>query len=394
MILATRLSSPAKLTLLFSSLVFITAILLPALPAKAEIYKYKDANGKWQFTDKKPLDKAIKATTIKTNKNEVAGKDLDSLLNEKYKVNSPIEATTLSVVTVKTLMGSGSGFFVSDNGYIVTNKHVVRPQVTNKNKQLLEKMERAEEQMKNWRIRLDREKSRLSRDSKRLKEFKARIDSTGNEKRKSENTAEYNGLLKTYKARKKVYESNRSDYNTRKKQHDKRMSDFKWRNANASASRRFDIVLKDNSEYTATLVKLSAEHDLALLKIHGHKTPFLELDIYSRPAQGMEVYAVGSPLGRQDYVTSGILTNIKARELVTDTQILPGNSGGPLVNKNGNVIGVNTRKLLSTSSIGSEGFGMAIRSRIVHQEFSHHYKKPDKEAEDDKESSSSSASSG
>lgn len=370
-----------KHTLLRFTLVIMTALLLPTLPVNAEIYKYKDANGKWQFTDKKPLDKNVKATTIAISRNTVVGQDLHQLLNDKFEVNSPIEATTLSVVTVKTLLGTGSGFFVSDNGYIVTNKHVVRPQVTNKSNELLAKMERYEERLKDWRIRLDKQKTRLKRDRKRLREFKIRADDTVNQKRKAEDLAEYNERLKTYKNKKKTYDADRSEYNTKKLKHDKRMSDFKWRNANANASKRFDIVLKDNSEYKATLVKLSKEHDLALLKIQGHKTPFLSLDIVSRPAQGMEVYAVGSPLGRQDYVTSGILTNIKAKELITDTQILPGNSGGPLVNKQGDVIGVNTRKLLSTNSIGSEGFGMAIRSRIIHQEFSRHYEKPDENAD-------------
>lgn len=379
---------PANLiatTLPRTLLIIMTVLLLPALPANAEIYKYKDTNGKWQFTDKKPLDKRIKATTIETSQTPVAGIDLYKLLNDKFKTNSPIEETTLSVVTIKTLLGTGSGFFVSDNGYIVTNKHVVRPRVTNKNKKLLEKMQRYEAKLKERRIRLDKEKTRLSRDSKRLQERKAYVDSINNEDRKAAELAEYTQRLKTHKDRKNTYTRVRSDYNAKKRKHDKDMADYKWRDANANAAKRFDIVLKDNSEYQAVLVKISKEHDLALLKIKGHKTPFLELDIINRPAQGMEVYAVGSPLGRQDYVTSGILTNIKSQELITDTQILPGNSGGPLVNKKGEVIGVNTRKLLSTSSIGSEGFGMAIRSRIIHQEFSHHYKKSDDkpEGEDD-----------
>lgn len=83
--------------------------------------------------------------------------------------------------------------------------------------------------------------------------------------------------------------------------------------------------------------------------------------------QGAAVFAVGSPLGMRDSVTSGIVTRRTKDYLVTDARILPGNSGGPLMNSEGEVVGVNTLKFAQTAM--AEGFGMAIPLSVVRTAF-------------------------
>lgn len=106
--------------------------------------------------------------------------------------------------------------------------------------------------------------------------------------------------------------------------------------------------------------------DLALLKIKSsgknQKFPFLELGESSKLNQGERVFAIGSPLGLERSVSEGIVSLrnriIADRLHVQSTaEISPGNSGGPLFNYRGEVVGVNNMKVIAQ---GAEGLGFAI----------------------------------
>lgn len=85
-----------------------------------------------------------------------------------------------------------------------------------------------------------------------------------------------------------------------------------------------------------------AENDLALLYIDV-ELPVLEFA--ADPDVGDPVLAIGTPYGYSDTVTSGIVTNIERDVLTTDAAVGPGNSGGPLVDRSGKVLGVITAEL-------------------------------------------------
>lgn len=357
-----------------SWLIALSLAIIPVEAVFAEIYKYKDANGKWQFTDKPPTEnKEDAVVSVRGVSNSSSTRDLKTKLVEKYKPETVIEKTTLSVVTVKTMLGSGSGFFVSSDGYIVTNKHVVRPQDFDGHKKTMKDMKEYDKKMKKAQRSLKMEKDNIRQNEKDLQRFKDSIATTRGD-RKIEKQEEYKLYSRQFKERKIEYRETQKNFRELKVKYDKYAKDYRWASANSGASRTFDIILKDKTKLTATLVKLSNEHDLALLKIDGYTTPYLDLAKGRGPVQGTEVFAVGSPLGLRDYVTSGIVTNIQRDKIVTDTQILPGNSGGPLVNAGGSVVGVNTQKQMATSSIGSDGFGLAIPARVISREFSKIYK--------------------
>ena len=357
-------------------IIIVSALSFQSTSLFAEIYKYKDENGRWQFTDRAPIkDQHPDAVIVSKNKNKKASKNLKLQLEEKYTSNSIIEKSTLAVVTVYTMLGSGSGFFVSDDGYLITNKHVVRAQDTKSHKKRLDNMQDYEDRLDRYKKRLNKEQKRLDKMSTYLKSSKERLDKLFSEERIKEEQEVYTERLTEYKDRKKQQVINLRSYREYKKNINKKIDDYHWRDANAGATVWFDIILKDKTKIKARLIKLSEKYDLALLKTDGYTTPSLTLNLKSAPPQGTPVYAVGSPLGLRDYVTSGIITNIQKNELVTDTQILPGNSGGPLINQKGEVLGINTRKRLSDRSMGSDGFGLAIRSKIINKEFSQYINK-------------------
>jgi serine protease Do len=117
-------------------------------------------------------------------------------------------------------------------------------------------------------------------------------------------------------------------------------------------------------------VSLSERQDLALLKLDGYTTPALTASLGKPLSQGQPVYAVGNPLGMADAMTAGVVTRVDADHIVTDTQLLPGNSGGPLIDADGRVVGVNVAKRVQGGeSAYTQGFGMAVPIALALQEF-------------------------
>ncbi len=129
------------------------------------------------------------------------------------------------------------------------------------------------------------------------------------------------------------------------------------------------VVMPDRSEYVAKLVGHDATSDLAVLKIDGHNLPFVNFGDSSRSRVGDWVIAIGEPLGLRGTVTAGIISAIHRNigiggpsdsYIQTDAAINKGNSGGPLFNMNGEVIGINS--IIQSETGGSIGLGFAIPS--------------------------------
>jgi serine protease Do len=122
----------------------------------------------------------------------------------------------------------------------------------------------------------------------------------------------------------------------------------------------------------ARIVGVSREVDLALLKVDGVKLTALPVANYRNIRQGETVFAFGSPQGLRNSVTHGIISAVARQTdpdspmvyIQTDAPINPGNSGGPLVNVNGEVVGVNT--FILSESGGAEGLGFAIPCGVLH----------------------------
>ncbi len=120
--------------------------------------------------------------------------------------------------------------------------------------------------------------------------------------------------------------------------------------------------------YKAEVVGSDKETDLALLKIKASNLPHLKFGDSDAMQVGEWVLAIGNPFGLDHTVTSGILSaknrNIRSGAfdsfLQTDASINPGNSGGPLLNMNGEVIGINAAIIA-----GGQGIGFAIPSNLA-----------------------------
>ena len=359
---------------LFNRISFVILVCLLSLPASAEIYKYKDKNGRWQFTDKPvnadgtpvtSIQKSSKSTnTSKKSNNRPLKADLRDILFKRFKPASKIDEATLSVVTVQTKVGSGSGFFVTDNGYLVTNRHVVRPSTSTGWKEAESALLERKEQLEDYEYRLGEDEQSLKNMEQSIDDNQAYINSGRASKSEIKRFDRY---VKKYERYRERYDQNDKKFRAMNKEYKRAQSEFGFAGSVSSFSKSFTIILKDGNKYKARLVKVSKKYDLALLKLDRYKTPFLSLAKKHRPRQGAKVFAIGSPLGINDSLTTGIVTKSGKDQIFTDAQILPGNSGGPLVNNEGIVLGVNTA--IISERRNADGLGLALYSKYIKDEF-------------------------
>lgn len=142
----------------------------------------------------------------------------------------------------------------------------------------------------------------------------------------------------------------------------------------AGIAESISVIVNEEDRYEAEVIGYDTDCDLAVLKIDANNLVAAEFGDSDELNLGQNVIAIGNPLGfdLMNTVTSGIVSglnrqitiNEKSMTLIqTDAAINSGNSGGPLINKNGQVIGINSSKMsASYSETSIEGIGFAIPS--------------------------------
>lgn len=137
------------------------------------------------------------------------------------------------------------------------------------------------------------------------------------------------------------------------------------------------VYLTDKREFTAKVIGADADTDVALLKVEGKNLPVVRLGDSSKVRVGEWVVAIGSPFGFANTVTAGIISatsrsspalaggggnnNTRYGSFIqTDVAVNPGNSGGPLFNINGEVIGINSQIYSGTGSYAGLSFAIPI----------------------------------
>jgi S1-C subfamily serine protease len=143
-------------------------------------------------------------------------------------------------------------------------------------------------------------------------------------------------------------------------------------------SQSLTVTMRDGSRYGATVVGSDPSTDLAVIKIDAPASKLKPLELGDSKALrvGDTVVAIGSPFGLEGTVTAGIISALGRQidstngfaiddSIQTDAAINHGNSGGPLLNLRGQVIGVNAQ--IRSESGGNDGVGFAIPSSTVEQ---------------------------
>ena len=134
---------------------------------------------------------------------------------------------------------------------------------------------------------------------------------------------------------------------------------------------KITVELEDNREFTAKVIGVDKLSDIALLKIEAKNLPYVAMGDSDKLDVGQWVVAIGTPFGLDYTATQGIVSAL-SRSLPADTYVPfiqtdaavnPGNSGGPLFNLDGQVIGVNSQIYSQTG--GYMGVSFAIPVNIV-----------------------------
>ena len=337
-------------------LITVCCALLLSAQSVARVYKYQDENGNWHFSDRPPDHLQSSPNVTSEPIRSVSTKDLKAQLYDKYPPQSAVQEATLATVTIKTSLGSGSGFFASKDGYIITNKHVI--QLNEGQEENIEvQIERAKNQLESYRHQIKVEQSRLRKYQAELSDYRNSIRALRAGEQKQREQAHYELLQKQHRLREKELAAARQEFAQAERQFRQQLRDFEWKRTVATATRNFTVVLKDGTELTAYLVSASKDYDLALLKLDNVQTPTLSPAARPELGQGLPVFAIGSPAGRRDSVSAGVISGFENHFVKTDAKIYPGNSGGPLVLEDGRVIGINTMKRITHKF---EGLGYAI----------------------------------
>jgi len=140
---------------------------------------------------------------------------------------------------------------------------------------------------------------------------------------------------------------------------------------------KIEVTLNNNQTYTASLVGTDPATDVAIIKIDAEGLPTIPFADSDKLRLGEWVIAIGSPYDLRSTITAGIVSakgrsmpnytnDVKIESFIqTDAAVNPGNSGGALVNKAGELVGVNTAIISRTGSYA--GYSFAIPSNIVHK---------------------------
>jgi len=135
-------------------------------------------------------------------------------------------------------------------------------------------------------------------------------------------------------------------------------------------------LLNDQQEAQVNVIFTSAKYDLALVQLMApRKMPYLTIRDAQSLAPGDRLFAVGASAGLQSTVTDGVFTGFRTVEAAQgeviqfSAPVNPGNSGGPLVDENGSVVGVVSLKVLSQQGVPVSGVGFAVPSAQIKEEY-------------------------
>ncbi len=340
----------------------IVVVLLAAGSSQAAVYKYKQ-DGVWHFTDDPAQVPAsqLDQPEVSSHTDGASGSDLEAKLVAALNPLNDIENAALATVAIETAFGYGTGFFVSGDGYILTNKHVIRrafgPETGGDSTSAMKA-----EALDRYEAQIESEVRKLAQAKDDLEAFKHYLDSQPQSSTRQYNETRYAENLQRYRDWEASVNDHRQKLHAERSALEAALLQQRVDASLAGLNRNFTIYLADNTPLYAYIVEISTTHDLALLKVDGYTTPFLKPGNPYASAQGEPVFAIGNPAKLRNSVTSGVVSGFQGPFVKTNAQIYPGNSGGPLVNAQGRVIGINTFKKLTHKF---EGLGFAISITVA-----------------------------
>jgi len=256
-------------------------------------------------------------------------------LSFSEKPRTKLEAARIATVFIRTRISTGSGFFVTGDCIIATNRHVI---------------DADEEQLLALASAIDARRYRAEQVNSALRAARLEFQRYCSDCSDSAFNQATGGVYAQY-----------LNY-TEETESASRLLD-----ENSSPRSSVTVQFVNGVETGAETIYISQDYDVAFLRIQETNCPYLEPYNFHDIPLGSQIYTIGSPEGIKHKITAGVLSGEYTLHglsyIQTDAPINPGNSGGPLVTKGGNVIGVNTIKRGD-----AEGIGWAIPIDLITRE--------------------------
>ncbi len=293
--------------------------------------------------DKGSREQATSPTLVVTTDstfNDLANKPVPGSIRARLEVThrpkNEIERARNATVFIQTEWGaSGSGFIIDSGCRVVTNRHVVEFSE--------EKLRSDVASSREIQTAFVEQKQKLAVEIQRLQAaFRQALQSGASstdlarirEALKQRGT-EFDGLAGFYRSR-----------------IDKKIRDETWKYKHSLLK----VSLVDGAEFSVGDVSISERYDLARFTLNAVDCPFLVAADPDDLAQGGQLFTIGNPSGLTYTVTSGVFSGFREDNgrvfLQTDAPINAGNSGGPLIDPQGRVVGINTMVLKDAQNIG------------------------------------------
>lgn len=256
---------------------------------------------------------------------------------------SAVEAAQKATVFIRTSWGLGSGFIVDSDCHVVTNRHVVETDGA----RVAANVDHTPEMQNNIAITQQRLASAIYAAQLRRRVIASQPGTHLEQLQLDESIRQMQQTLATLP-----------------QQVDAKIT----ATVNDADRSGFSVTLLDGTHYEALHARLSENADLALVQLPADHCPFIAADRNGALRVGERVYTIGNPSGLAYTVTTGVVSGMRAMNgktyVQTDAPINPGNSGGPLINEQGQVIGINSMVMR-----GVTGIGFAIPIDAVYTEF-------------------------
>jgi hypothetical protein len=141
-----------------------------------------------------------------------------------------------------------------------------------------------------------------------LEDYKNQIEKMTYQPLKAPESEKYRMAYEEYLMWKDNFNSRKRDFFSKLESYSEKRNDFSYKATVGALASHFTIIIKDGREFNVYLVAESRDADLALLKLDGYKTPYVKPALRQQTRQGQDVYAIGSPTGLRDSVSSVIIS--------------------------------------------------------------------------------------
>jgi serine protease Do len=348
----------------------LSLLLVSLAPAAlGQSMRYQDANGRWHFADSPGGD------ALPTPGTGLAAAPAWDLAAQWAWQHGDASDPDLAVVLIRTAGAEGAGFFCTADGYILTARHVVRPAGSDPRRTRQATVDQAqghlaeiEGKLREWRSRLVEMAAQDPLAGAGEGPPQGKTD-PANDADPRGSADQARGPVSRAAVTKRVAELERLAQDARRRVHaNSHAHDIQG--ASATPATRVEVILADQTPVQARIVAVSQGKDLALLKLDGYRTPFLTLGPEVHLVAGQSVFAYGYPDDDAQGATAGLVVEVGPQELVTNVQLIPGHSGGPLLDASARVVGVNALKQVrGDQGVHAQGQGIAIPIAVALREF-------------------------